>query len=127
MCVEECPKESLAFKPLATSNKQDALNKLKPFCDPDYVGKSSNWNREDPIELIEDGVCPAWVLGSTPVLGRCMPGKPSDSKESYQEGVKVPGFLRVSSFRDRGRILTGLEKGIAEQHERLTITRTTLI
>ena len=114
MCVEECPTETLAFITLANSNKQDALNKLKPFCDPDYVSRSSSWNREDPIKLIENGICPPYVLESTPVLGRCMPGKPSDSEESYQERVKVPGFLRVSSFRDRGRILTGPDKGIAE-------------
>ena len=114
MCVEECPTETLAFITLANSNKQDALNKLKPFCDPDYVSRSSSWSREDPIKLIEYGICPAYVLESTPVLGRCMPGKPSDAEENNHDGLKMPGFLRVSAFRDRGRILTGSEKGIGK-------------
>ena len=47
---------------------------MRPFCDP-YVSSASDWNSKNALTLIRKGDCPAWVLSSKPVLGRCMPAR----------------------------------------------------
>lgn len=43
---------------------------MRPFC---VRMPESRWNNLSPLELIEKDLCPAWVLPSTAVLGRCLP------------------------------------------------------
>ena len=73
VCVEKCPEEALSA---LSGGYEDAEKQLKPFCDQS-VSNTIDWSSKAAIEnLIKVGECPAWLLPSTPVLGRCMPGTP---------------------------------------------------
>ena len=53
---------------IATS--ANVKEKMKPFCRP---MAAQIWASKSALELIKDEDCPAWVLPSAPVLGRCLP------------------------------------------------------
>lgn len=75
VCVEECPREKYsgyaeAHFGISLSKSQDVKNKMKPFC---ANVTDAEWRTKSAKTLIEEEICPAWVLPSTPVIGRCLP------------------------------------------------------
>ena len=75
---------------------------MKPYCDP-YVSRAPDWDRRDAMTLIKEGVCPAYVLPSSPVLGRCMPAVNKLSGSNQNSG---PRTVTSSSFKATSKILT---------------------
>ena len=79
VCVEKCPTEALT---IFTDSE-----KMKPFCtspdtkitDPNIIHRSTEICDIQPPDitclndLVQKGICPAWVIPSEPVLGRCVP------------------------------------------------------
>ena len=60
VCVESCPNEVKSFwvdaqpeNPLYQKDK--VLKEMEPYCDPEDFSKD-----KDPIELINEKICPAW-------------------------------------------------------------------
>ena len=72
---------------------------MKPYCDP-YVTGSSIWNSKSAESLIKEGHCPAWVLASKPVLGRCMPAADPLHQDTYKANTARPSsqFKTVSTL-----------------------------
>lgn len=107
VCVEKCPETSFsAYAVAKTGQNAEALRRMRPFCDP-YVSGASDWNRKDAIKLIKEGVCPAWVLASTPVLGRCIPAS-NQLKDNIQRSS--PRILTSQNIRTQNRQQTGNRK-----------------
>ena len=52
--------------------------KVLPFCSPPENETTDVWKTYEPRELVRRDICPAWLLPSDNVLGRCIP-KPSNS------------------------------------------------
>lgn len=91
VCVEECPTQPSSGYALQTGG-QEALAKasMKPYCAPMDRDK---WNSYSAKRLILDGLCPAWVLPSKPILGRCLPialeyGTGTNSTKQRSQGKK---------------------------------------
>ena len=101
MCVEKCPDKSFSGYALAnTGQNTKALRMMKPYCDP-FVSGASDFDRKDAVKLIKDGICPAWVLASNPVLGRCMPAADplnDNSRSNNPRGVTSSKFKTASTF-----------------------------
>ena len=64
-CVEKCPGTTTSFSLGANSKSQ-----MRPYC---FVSPDSEYESKSISELIKDGICPAFVLQSQPLLGRCLP------------------------------------------------------
>ena len=78
---------------------------MKPFCDP-YVSGSPDWIRRDALGLVKDGICPAWVLASAPVLGRCMPI--ADQLQNNKQESLNPRTVTLSGFKTSSITLLNL-------------------
>ena len=103
VCVEKCPDVSFSGYALAKSGKNTkALRAMKPYCDP-YVSGSPDWSRRDALGLVKDGICPAWVLASAPVLGRCMP-----TADQFQNNSMNPRTVTLSGFKTTSIALLNL-------------------
>ena len=48
--------------------------KMKPYCE---IPEDFDWENTREFDLVKEEICPAWVLPSDHVLGRCIP-KPAD-------------------------------------------------
>ena len=66
ICVEKCPNSTTLFYQNPVESKQS----LRQFCQPISNAIFNSKSKED---LVNDKLCPPWVLASTAVLGRCMP------------------------------------------------------
>ena len=53
---------------------------MLPFCSPPENETTDVWKTYEPRELVRRDICPAWLLPSDNVLGRCIP-KPSNSNQ----------------------------------------------
>ena len=47
---------------------------MKPYCE---IPEGFDWENTREFDLVKEEICPAWVLPSDHVLGRCIP-KPAD-------------------------------------------------
>ena len=76
MCVESCPDDTKSFWLAATVIEQtggvliDELEKqlneeMEPYCDPEFFSKD-----EKPKTLMNEQICPYWILPSNPFVGR---------------------------------------------------------
>jgi len=85
VCVKECPTRASSGYALA-SKGQDTLAKteMKPFC---TKMSEDQWNSKAAKTLIEQKLCPAWVLPSTAILGRCLPIGTMTNKEGANQTV----------------------------------------
>ena len=52
---------------------------MLPFCSPPVNETTDDWKKWEPKDLVIRDICPAWLLPSDHVLGRCIP-KPSNCK-----------------------------------------------
>ena len=75
---------------------QKGLKRMRPYCDPG-VSTASDWEQRNATDLILEGRCPSWVLASTPVLGRCMPGAPSTEENTVSDGVNPRILYKVGA------------------------------
>ena len=104
--MQKCPDVSFSGYALAKSGKNTkALRAMKPYCDP-YVSGSPDWSRRDALGLVKDGICPAWVLASAPVLGRCMPI--ADQLQSKKQQNLNPRTVTLSGFKTTSIALLNL-------------------
>ena len=98
--MEKCPDTSFSGYAMATSGQNDAAkDMMKPYCDP-YVTGSSIWDSKKALDLIKEGHCPAWVLASKPVLGRCMPAADPLHQDASKGNTVQPSsqFKTVSTL-----------------------------
>ena len=98
--MEKCPDTSFSGYAMATSGQNDAAkDMMKPYCDP-YVTGSSIWDSKKALDLIKEGHCPAWVLASKPVLGRCMPAADPLHQDTSKGNTVKPSsqFKTVSTL-----------------------------
>ena len=65
-----------------------------------------DWRRRDALALVKDGICPAWVLASAPVLGRCMPI--ADQLQSNTQQNLNPRTVTLSGFKTTSIALLNL-------------------
>ena len=118
--MEKCPDVSFSGYALAKSGQNTrALREMKPFCDP-YVSGAPDWRRRDALTLVKDGICPAWVLASAPVLGRCMPiadKLPQNKQENLNartvtlSGFKTTSIAFLNLFRSKKEpIIPGMKQ-----------------
>lgn len=107
VCVKECPKQIMTLSKAT----------MRPYCsqmdDATFSSKSKS-------ELINEKLCPPWVLASTPFLGRCLPTFLDTSNDNTtlissndNDGVEVKkgtvkhamtalgAFLSVRNFGER--------------------------
>jgi choline transporter-like protein 2/4/5 len=71
VCVEKCPDEFHSFYgDLVTMNKHQVKAAMRPYC---VIMDDALWEEKSAQKLIEETLCPAWVLPSSPVIGRCLP------------------------------------------------------
>ena len=111
MCVEKCPDTSFSGYALATSGQNEEAKRLmKPYCDP-YVSGSSVWDSKSASSLIREGHCPAWVLASKPVLGRCMPAADPLHQDTSKGNTARPS----SQFRTVSTLYTSYFKARYKQ------------
>jgi len=68
-CVKECPSLTTSFYSKAKLAK-NVLSEMRPYCFPMTNQKFQSMTSR---QLIESGLCPAWVIESKPFLGRCLP------------------------------------------------------
>ena len=61
---------------------------MRPFCEHNVLDHP-DWKGKKPKALIEKGVCPAWVLASTSVLGRCLPGRKQIPDNNQQNSPRI--------------------------------------
>ena len=124
VCVSQCPQEKYSgVLDLQYRSSEAVKETLKPFC---ANMTQSRWDRLTARQLIEDELCPAWLLPSTPILGRCLPtlieidkGNPDNPNatlfgqnatlggETVKEGTvmsavrALSGFLEIRSFGEK--------------------------
>ena len=111
VCVEKCPDTSFSGYALATSGQNEEAKRLmKPYCDP-YVSGSSVWDSKSASSLIREGHCPAWVLASKPVLGRCMPAADPLHQDTSKGNTARPS----SQFRTVSTLYTSYFKARYKQ------------
>ncbi len=86
VCVEKCPDEKYsgyaAASTLPSSQDFSIKEKMRPYCE---VIDQNHWDGSSPSRLIEEGICPAWVLPSQPIIGRCLPTIVEVSSSSGEE------------------------------------------
>jgi choline transporter-like protein 2/4/5 len=71
VCVEECPKNASSGYVMQSQGKEVlAKTTMKPYCTPI---SNSEFSSKSAKKLIDEGLCPAWVLPSRPIIGRCLP------------------------------------------------------
>lgn len=63
---------------ISTANVKE---KMKPYC---RAMSDQAWASKSAMELINDEDCPAWVLPSSAVLGRCLPGLVAESSAASE-------------------------------------------
>ncbi len=76
VCVEACPDKTVSFwakanLPLPSQDANELLREMKPYCDPDKFIEEPDINKIK--EMISSQACPAWIIKSSPFLGRCIP------------------------------------------------------
>ena len=64
-CVKKCPEFTTSFSYGANSKSQ-----MRPYC---FMLPDSEYESQSISELIKEGICPAFILESQPLLGRCLP------------------------------------------------------
>ena len=84
-CVKECPTNVFSGLALAKDGQEtEAKEGMRPHC---FDLPEDQWNQKSAQQLIEEGLCPAWVLPSRPYLGRCLPlGEAGNSTEPKYAG-----------------------------------------
>jgi len=75
VCVESCPDdtrsfwmEAKAFEEIGGIGEDHLRKDMEPYCDPENFS-----NDMKPIELMQEQICPYWILPSNPFVGRCIP------------------------------------------------------
>jgi len=93
VCVEKCPTISFSGLYEAEQGRGEEVAKagMKSFCAP---MSDKDWQSKSVATLIEEGLCPAWVLPSQAILGRCIP---LPEIKSVVDGGGGPGDEVVSS------------------------------
>lgn len=99
VCVNHCPNKTMPF---TEASKEE----FKPYCDPRKFNISLT-----KTELMNQQICPKWVLNSTSMLGRCMPTitekgyvpKPlMPEYDALKNAMKALGqFLNLRNFGER--------------------------
>ena len=74
MCVESCPDETRSFWLEAKAfdgigaggiAENELRKDMKPYCDPENFS-----DKKTPLMLMQEQICPYWILPSNPFVGR---------------------------------------------------------
>ena len=84
VCVEKCP--DLKYSAYAASKSGLATERQIKYIMRPYCAKMSDseWNRWTVDQLLQNQICPSWIIPSTNVLGRCLPVMMSGSAEAIK-------------------------------------------
>ncbi|XP_023337602.1 choline transporter-like protein 4 [Eurytemora carolleeae] len=82
VCVESCPEKTTSLYACLKASEVagippsticlDLLEEYREYCTP-MSDEEWKLGKEDPLQLIQDRKCPAYILQSIPVIGRCIP------------------------------------------------------
>eukprot|EP00096_Caligus_rogercresseyi_P004667 TRINITY_DN1904_c0_g1_i1.p1 TRINITY_DN1904_c0_g1~~TRINITY_DN1904_c0_g1_i1.p1 ORF type:complete len:728 (-),score=193.72 TRINITY_DN1904_c0_g1_i1:194-2377(-) len=72
VCVQECPTDIKSFWGKAKLNI-DVREEMRPYCSLKATKEDFQNDKENGKDLIRKRLCPAWILPSKDVLGRCIP------------------------------------------------------
>jgi len=109
VCVEKCP--DMYYSPLGESLKPGAdvegiKKMMEPYCKPIFSANPEI--RQKTIkELVSQEICPAWVLKSTSLLGRCFPFTVSSSNATV---VNPEDTLNGTTAVSNGQLKTALTR-----------------
>ena len=96
VCVKKCPDFVKSFwgsykVDQTPGNVEQLLQEMEPFCDPNLFSKDT------PVDkLINQQICPAFILPSSPFLGRCVPFLKYNNDSSIYTGDVIFNSTEVS-------------------------------
>jgi len=75
VCLEKCPNGTTSLAgclKVMPDQCADLVEEYRPYCVP---MSNTEWDslKDNPQKLIDDKLCPAFILASVPIIGRCVP------------------------------------------------------